>query len=333
MNSAGKILRVGLIGAGWVTQHHLAAWKKRADAKVVAVCDPDAGNARKRAVEFDIENVFGDAREMLDGTSLDAVDIASPRETHPEMVLLAAAHGVAILCQKPFAPTLAAAETVAAGLPAQQRIMVHENWRFRPYYRQVKQWLTEEAVGTPLQCCMTLFSSGMLPDANGIRPLLHRQPFMRTLDRMLVMEVLIHHLDTLRFLLGPLEVKDAKLARSTDELIGEDAATITLCTGSGARVMLMANVAAAGYPAALVDRLTIIGDGGSISRDGPDLRIAGSRTAVFTYDLAETYQQSYAAAIGHFVDCLQSGADFETRPADNLETLRVVESIYAIASR
>ena len=105
---------------------------------------------------------------------------------------------------------------------------------------------------------------------------------MRALDRMLVMEVLIHHLDTLRFLLGPLEVKDAQLARSTPELSGEDAATVTLRTGSGARVVLMANVAVAGCPPALIDRLTIIGDAGSISLHGPDLRIAGSRTAALT---------------------------------------------------
>jgi predicted dehydrogenase len=333
MNSTSKVLRVGLIGAGWVTQHHLAAWNKRADARVVAVCDPDERSARERATEFGIEHVFGDAREMLASVSLDAVDIASPRETHPDMVRLAAARGVAILCQKPFAPTLAIAEAVVAGLSAQQRIMVHENWRFRPYYRQIRHWLSEKAMGEPLQCCMTLFSSGMLPDANGTRPLLQRQPFIRTLDRMLVTEVLIHHLDTLRFLLGPLEVLDARIERSTPELRGENAATVILRTVSGARVMLMANVAAAGYPSALVDRLAIIGDAGSINLDGPDLRIAGKQTAALSYDLAVTYQQSYDAAIGHFVDCLQSGANFETGLADNLETLRIVESIYVMAGR
>jgi D-apiose dehydrogenase len=188
-------------------------------------------------------------------------------------------------------------------------------------------------VGTPLQCCMTLFCSGMLPDAAGVRPLLQRQPFMRTLDRMLVMEVLIHHLDTLRFLLGPLEVKDARLARSTPELSGEDTASVTMRTSAGASVVLMANVAAAGYPVQLVDRFAIIGDTGGISLDGPELRLAGTRTAAIVYDLTETYEQSYAAAIGHFVDCLHSGAEFETRPADNLETIRIVEAIYAAARR
>jgi D-apiose dehydrogenase len=130
MKDGHQVLRVGLIGAGWVTQHHLAAWSKRTDAKVVAVCDPDQNAARTRAAEFGIESVFSHAPEMLARTNLDAVDIASPRETHPDMVRLAAAHGIAILCQKPFAPTLAAAETVAAEIPAHIRIMVHENCAF-----------------------------------------------------------------------------------------------------------------------------------------------------------------------------------------------------------
>jgi D-apiose dehydrogenase len=32
--------------------------------------------------------------------------------------------------------------------------------------------------------------------------------------------------------------------------------------------------------------------------------------------------------IAHFVDCLETGAPFETGPADNLETLRLVEHAY-----
>jgi hypothetical protein len=46
------------------------------------------------------------------------------------------------------------------------------------------------------------------------------------------------------------------------------------------------------------------------------------------FDDAENYQGGYDAAIGHFVDCLASGLPFETHPGDNLQTLRLVESIY-----
>ena len=38
---------------------------------------------------------------------------------------------------------------------------------------------------------------------------------------------------------------------------------------------------------------------------------------------------SFDGAIGHFVDCLASGAAFETDVLDNLETLRLVDQAYA----
>jgi D-apiose dehydrogenase len=319
---------VGLIGAGWVSYHHLSAWRRQNGATVVAICDPNEESARRRASEFGIALTYRDADEMLRHEALDAVDIASPRQTHTALVKLAASHGLAILCQKPLAPTLAEAKALVAELPPAIRLMVHENWRFRLYYRQIKKWLVEGCIGAPRQCLMSLFSSGMLPDENGKRPMLERQPFMRTLEHMLVMEVLIHHLDTLRFLLGPLEVLDARLGRITPELIGEDMASITLRSQGEARVMLVANAAAAGYQPALVDRLTIIGEMGSIFLDGGSLKLAGKDTRTIDYDLAEAYQTSYDHAIGHFVDCLMSGAPFETRPSDNLETLRLVETIY-----
>ena len=61
---------------------------------------------------------------------LDAVDVAAPREFHAEMVRMAARRGLAVLCQKPLAPTLAEAEALVAEVGGRCRLMVHENWRF-----------------------------------------------------------------------------------------------------------------------------------------------------------------------------------------------------------
>src|SRR3712207_8032289 len=47
---------------------------------------------------------------------------------------------------------------------------------------------------------------------------------------LLVTEVLIHHLDTLRFLLGEMEVVTARLQRSNRDIIAEDVASIVLIT-------------------------------------------------------------------------------------------------------
>lgn len=323
-------LRIGLIGAGWVTQHHLAAWRQLAPrAQVVAIADPSRGRAAERAQAFGIARVYGEAQQMLEEGGIDAVDIAAPREVHASLVRLAAARGLPALCQKPLAPTYAEAAGLVAEVAGRSRLMVHENWRFRPYYRQIGDWLRSGRIGRVVQAQMTLLTSGLVPDAQGCLPALERQPFLATLDRALVMEIAIHHIDTLRFLLGNMTLRHARLGKSCPAMAGEDRAFVSLETTDGAPVCLFANLAAHGEPPVLSDRLLLIGERGTIRLSGGTLTCEGEQPAQRDYDLAAAYLESYAAAIGHFADALRSGAAFETSPEDNLKTLRLVEDIYA----
>ena len=324
------MLRVGLIGAGMVSRHHLIGWSRLAGAaQVVAVADP-SGNAATRAAEFAIPATYASAAAMLDAEALDAIDIAAPREVHAALVRLGAARGLAVLCQKPLAPDLAQAEALAAEM-AGVRLMVHENWRFRQYYRDAAAWIASGSLGDVQQCSMTLLTSGLLPGPYGMRPALERQPFMRGLRRMLVAEVLIHHLDTLRVLLGPLEVVDARLGRTCADMAGEDNALVTLRAASGAGAVLLGNMAAPGFPPAQADMMTVLGTAGSLTLAGNVLTRLGMQPERREYDLAACYQGAYDAAIAHFVDALRTGAPFETGPADNLHTLRLVEDCYRLA--
>ncbi|APV48589.1 oxidoreductase [Betaproteobacteria bacterium GR16-43] len=328
------MMKVGLIGAGWVTQHHLRAWRSQHPrAKVVAIADPSADRASDRAREFDIPVVFPSAARLVERGDIDAIDVASPREFHAEAVRLAADRGIPVLCQKPLAPNFAEAERLADEVAGRTRLMVHENWRFRRYYREARAWLDGGVAGQVVQARMTLLSSGLIPDAAGKLPGLERQPFMRGLDRMLVMEVLIHHLDTLRFLLGPLTVEASRIGRTCPQIRGEDHALVTLATRTGAAVILHGNMAAHGHPPAFRDRLEILGDRATIAFEEGRLTATGAETREVTFDLAETYQASYDAVVGHFVDALRFDAPFETAPADNLETLKLVERIYQLDGR
>ena len=148
---------------------------------------------------------------------------------------------------------------------------------------------------------------------------------------MLVAEVLIHHLDTLRMLLGPLLVTAAQLSRSSDQLVGEDGAVIQLETNNGAGVAVFASFAAHGHAATQVDRLEILGDRGTISLDGARLNCSGASPKEQVYDLAAEYQGSYNRTIAHFVSSLRDNTPFETAPQDNLETLRLVEDCYRLS--
>jgi predicted dehydrogenase len=324
------MLRVGLIGAGWVTQHHLQAWQRQHPrARVVAIADPSLDRARERAQEFSIEHIYDSAQALLEQTQVDALDIAAPREIHAEVIRLAAAHGVAIMCQKPLAPNYEIARQVVAEVAGRVPFMVHENWRFRPHYRQIAEWLKAGRIGRVVQAQMTLLTSGFIADAQGKFPAIERQPFIAGLDRALVMEVLIHHIDVLRFLLGELTLMHSRLGKQCQAIKGEDRASLAFSGEQGAVVNLLANFAVHGESPVQTDQLLLIGESGTIRLSGDMLECLGPQPVQQRYDLKAGYADSYAAAIDHFVNGLLQAQAFETSADDNLRTLHLVEKIYS----
>ncbi len=325
-------LKVALAGAGMISWHHLVGWRKLgARVRVVAVCDPDAAKAAKRAEEFSIPKVYRDADAMFASEAIDALDVASPRETHAAWVEAAAARGIDVLCQKPMTPTLAESEALVRRVEGKSRLMVHENWRFRPWYRELKRWIAAGELGDVLLARMAMITSGMLPDASGLRPSLERQPFMQHEQRLMIAEVLIHHLDVMRYLCGELRVIGARTARTIPDVRGETLATIFMETASGAPVDVTGTMAAPGYPSRPPDYLEVVGGKASATFADSKLRLLGAAPRSKSYDKDAGYQASFDGVIAHFVDCLDSGAPFETNPADNLETLRLVEDAYTAA--
>ena len=327
--SKSKPLRVALAGAGMISWHHLVGWRALGErVRLVAVCDPDAAKAAKRADEFSIPKVYRDAGAMFASEAIDALDVASPRETHAAWVDAATGRGIDVLCQKPMTPTLAESVALVKRTEGKSRLMVHENWRFRPWYRELKRWIAAGELGDVILARMAMITSGMLPDANGLRPSLVRQPFMQHEQRLMIAEVLIHHLDVVRYLCGELRVIGARTARTIPDVSGETLATILMETTSGAPVEVTGTMAAPGYPARTSDRLEVVGSKASATFADAELRLLGATPRSQRYDNDAGYQASFDGVIAHFVDCLDTGAPFETNPVDNLETLRLVEDAY-----
>src|SRR6266436_9404563 len=242
-----KPLKVALAGAGMISWYHLVGWRNLGErVRLVAVCDPDAAKAARRAEEFAIPRVYRDADAMFAAETIDALDVASPRQTHAGWVEAAAARGIDVLCQKPMTPTLAESEALVDRVKGKSRLMVHENWRFRPWYRELKRWIAAGELGEVLLARMAMIRSGMLPDASGRRPSLERQPFMQHEERLMNAEVLIHHLDVMRYLCGELRVVGARAARTVPDVVGETLASIFLETASGAPIEVTGTMAASG---------------------------------------------------------------------------------------
>lgn len=328
-------LRIGLAGAGMVSAHHLEAWRKLAGCRVDAIADPDIAAARQRAEAFGIAKVYASVADMLDAERVDALDVAVPMQHHHAVAAEAAARGIAILLQKPIAPTLALADALVDDVGDRARLMIHENWRFRPYYRKAREWIAEGRIGRPATFRFEVESSGLLPPpGGGVPPALVRQPFLASLDRLIVLELLVHHLDTVRALLGDVAVVAARTTRISSQVRGEDTASILLAGDDGLTGLVFGSMALAGRSAAPTDRLFVAGSRGAItcSHGLLELRGADGSYEQQHFDPDACYQAAYDNAIAHFAHCLRTGEAFETSAEDNLKTLALVEDVYSRAA-
>ncbi len=308
--------------------HHVVGWRACEGARLVGVADPDPDRAALRAGQAGAA-AFPSLGAMLEACTLDAVDIVAPPSLHAPLVLEAARRGLPVLCQKPLAPTAAEARDLLDAMPADARLMVHENWRWRAPYRALRQGLADRGGGGPSSFALRVESSGLIERPDGHYPALERQPFLAGLRRFLVIEVLIHHLDTLEFLFGPLRIESAVLARRCAAVLGEDRADIRLTAG-GVPGRLVGDFRTPGAPPLPRDRLTLSGAVPALV-DGWTVTIGTEAPLAFDPDAA--YAASYADTIAHFAACLEDGTAFETPGEAGARMLDHVERIYALAGR
>ncbi|MBI2844261.1 MAG: Gfo/Idh/MocA family oxidoreductase [Armatimonadetes bacterium] len=101
-----EVVRVGLIGTGWIGAHHGHNVAKNPNAEIVAVSDvkPDNANAFLEKEKISAR-AYIDYREMLGRDDIDAVIIASPNSMHAEHAVAAAEAGKHIYLEKPMAIT------------------------------------------------------------------------------------------------------------------------------------------------------------------------------------------------------------------------------------
>ena len=229
-----KTFSVACAGAGYFAQFHHAAWQQVTGARLVAVADRNPAATIPEGV-----GRHTDLASLLDGCRIDILDIATPPETHVSMIEQAIAAGVTrIICQKPFCGDLSAARRMAGqAAEAGVDLIVHDNFRFQPWYRQLKEIIDEGALGRIHQISFALRpGDGRGPDAY-----LDRQPYFQTMERFLVHETAVHFLDVFAFLLGLPDQIYADLRRLNPNIAGEDAGLIILGYEDGRRAMFDGN--------------------------------------------------------------------------------------------
>lgn len=227
-------MKVACFGAGYFSRFHYGAWRRMSDVDLVGACDHDLEKADATGAM-----AFSDLEAMLETTRPDVLDIITPPITHASAIELGIEAGVKlIICQKPFCSSLDEARRVTKmAISANIPLIIHENFRFQPWYRAAKMLMDEGEIGTPLQLTFRLRTG----DGQGPNAYLDRQPYFQTMPRLLVHETGVHWIDTFRYLFGRPTAVYADLRRMNPVISGEDAGHILFNFEDGKRALFDGN--------------------------------------------------------------------------------------------
>jgi predicted dehydrogenase len=323
-----------MAGAGFFAAIQAEAWSRLSGARIAAIADKDKEKGALFAKRFGIAAVYDDVETMLATERPDFLDIVTGPDTHRELTELAARAHVPVICQKPLAPKMEDCVAMVecceeAGVP----LLVHENWRWQPWYRQIGSLIRTGALGSVYHIAFRMRNG----DGRGDEPYTV-QPYFRRMDRFLIFETLVHFLDTFRYLGGEIRRVYCQTARINPLIRGEDYALIQLAFESGAHGLIDANRISGPMPLDMAfGELRVEGERAAV-RMSPEGRLwlteYPGREREYVYELpAQGYKgDSVYALQRHLLTCLRDGAASESAGRDYLKTVAAVEACYESAA-
>ena len=299
------MLRFGILGSGRIGRMHAGLVAAQDGASVRWCFDTDAERARITAEEVGAK-AAGDVEEVLSDPDVDAVLIASPTNTHVELILRSAKAGKPILCEKPIDVDLAKVEACKEALRAYDvPLQIGFNRRFDPSHAAVRDAVRNGEIGDLELLVITSRDPGPAPP----RAILEA-------CGGLFRDTSIHDFDMARFVLGaePVEVF-AMASNRVDPIFAElndvDTAMIVMSTADGTLCHIN-NSRRTNY--GYDQRVEAFGAGGMVRsnnvRPTQVSRYGQQRTAQrdpLLHFFIERYRDAYAAEIAHFVDCVRTG--------------------------
>ena len=154
------MLRIGIVGWGFMGKMHFRCYKSDTNVEVTAICDADAkqlqnssgvsGNISGAEDDLDLSNIalYSDLSKMLAEEKLDALSIASPTFLHASQTIEALNAGVHVFCEKPMALNSGDCREMAeVAKQSGKTLQIGHCIRFWPEYVQAKEIIDSQKYG------------------------------------------------------------------------------------------------------------------------------------------------------------------------------------------
>lgn len=315
------MLKVGLLGAGRIAGVHATAISSHPDSQLVAVSDYFPENAEKLAGQYGCR--AQSTAEIIADPAIDAVLIATPTDTHSDLIEAATSAGKAVLCEKPVDLDLERARVCQKAAAANgQPVMIGFNRRFDPNFATLKTALDDGEIGKAELLSITSFDPAP-PPIEYIK-----------VSGGLFRDMMIHDFDMANFLMGDPPVSISATGSSiVDPAIGEagdvDTAVVTMTYGDG-RIAVIRNSRRAVY--GYDQRVEVLGSEGLLQAENMLENTVVKSTgqgvtgAKPTYFFLERYMQAYKAEWAAFVNAVTKRGAIPVVLEDGVVALAMAEA-------
>lgn len=313
-------MRIGLAGAGRIGAFHATTLSGLSCVDSVVLADVDADRVREVAGPLGIQTA-ADVPELL-AAGADALVVATPTASHPEMIGLGVRAGIPVFCEKPIAltvdDTLAAVRAAAGG-----RVQMGFQRRFDPGYQAAKQAAGSGELGW-IHTIRSITADAAPPPAAYI-------PGSGGIFR----DCAVHDIDSIRWLTGREVVQAYAVGANRGEDFFREAGDVD--TASALLTLdddTIALVSCTRYNGAGYDvRLEVLGSAGGMVAgldDSTPLRSADGTGGFPAGPPYQTFQERFATAyrreLAEFVQIVADGGQPACTMGDALEALYVAEA-------
>jgi len=140
------MIKVGVIGAGAMGQHHIRVYSSLKGAQLIGIADVAKERIETLSEQYDT-SAYTDYRELLK-QKIDAVSIAVPTAMHREVALDALDRGISVLLEKPIADSIQSADDLIAKADEKDaKLMIGHIERFNPVVAKLKEEIASESLG------------------------------------------------------------------------------------------------------------------------------------------------------------------------------------------
>lgn len=325
-----EMVKIGVIGCGAIVQAvHLNVLAKAADAKVVALAEPDAQRLSQACARVSGAASHADWRALLDDRQIDAVLIALPTGMHAEVTQAALSAGKHVYLEKPLAGSVEEGQRVIEAWQQAKRVgMIGFNYRFNPLYAEIKRQIDAGRVGRVV-CVRTVFSTRASSQPQWKKS--------RASGGGVLLDLGSHHFDLIRFMFGEIEQTSARIESIQNQ---EDTAAVTLRARGGVLCQSYFSLASVEE-----DRIEVYGQEGKLWADryrsasvqfeqaqrGSELpaRVINAVTelpAVMRKILRRGNELSYMHAFDSFIRAVKTNGAASPDFNDGLRSLQIVEA-------